>query len=206
MYRLSGVLAIMIALVGAACTPRVEVPGDELPEADAPNVTVPTIRVTPDHGLPGSEVRIAASGFPESDSVVVGFGPLNSEYEVLERVRTDDQGQVETSVTVPTWAERARPYVWVVASPDNEPRAVSGRFLIATAEEAAERQVRIEGTVTDEGVECPAMRDSDGALYTLAGAPDWVIPGVEIVVEGQVAEMSFCQQGTTIDVSEVTRR
>lgn len=67
-------------------------------------------------------------------------------------------------------------------------------------------ELRVEGRITDEGVECPAMRSADNTLYTLAGAPDWVTPGLEVVVTGSVAEMSICQQGTTISVKSVERR
>jgi hypothetical protein len=57
------------------------------------------------------------------------------------------------------------------------------------------------GTITDEGIECLAMRDRDGRLYTLAGVKrDAYAPGDEVCVRGEVAEMSYCMQGTTISV------
>jgi len=70
---------------------------------------------------------------------------------------------------------------------------------------AAAETVTVVGTLTDQGVECPAMQGDDGTLYTLT--PNDMIglvsPGARIRVEGSVAEMSICQQGVTIEVTKV---
>lgn len=69
-----------------------------------------------------------------------------------------------------------------------------------------EEVVRVTGTLTDEGVECPAMRGDDGTLYTLTGAD--LAPyetGDRLVVEGTRAGISFCMQGTTLAVTSVQR-
>lgn len=65
--------------------------------------------------------------------------------------------------------------------------------------------VRITGVVTDEGVECTAVRDDDGRLYTLAGAGESLRPGDRVEVVGRRAEVSFCMQGTTIEVERLRR-
>lgn len=59
--------------------------------------------------------------------------------------------------------------------------------------------VRVVGTLTDEGVECPAMRGDDGELYTL-GPRDMVRGevGDRVRVTGRIAEASICMQGTTL--------
>ena len=66
------------------------------------------------------------------------------------------------------------------------------------------RDLRVTGTLTREGAECQAMRSDDGRLYTLAGRNlgDF-FPGDRVQVEGRVAEISTCMQGTTIDVSRI---
>ena len=66
-----------------------------------------------------------------------------------------------------------------------------------------EGMVRIEGILTNEGIECRAMRGGSGELYTLAGDLAGLNPDDRICVEGTVAEFSICQQGTTIDVERV---
>jgi hypothetical protein len=59
------------------------------------------------------------------------------------------------------------------------------------------------GTLTGEGVECPAMRGDDGRLYTLAGNIGPFRPGDRVQVLGRPAQVSFCMQGTTIEVQAI---
>jgi uncharacterized protein DUF5818 len=59
----------------------------------------------------------------------------------------------------------------------------------------------VKGTLTDEGVECQAFRSTDGELYTLVGDLNGFQNGDEVVVCGAIAGISFCMQGTTINVS-----
>lgn len=192
-HRLSArglALTVLTACSAAANDPGTPPPGE------------PTISIAPRQGAPGEEVRITASGFPATSSVVIGFGPPQSEYSELSRVQTDAQGSVSTSVAVPSWAESGRDYVWVVADPSTRPRAISDPFQVTGDPRAG---VAVEGRITAEGVECPAMRDDADRLYTLAGAPDWVQTGQRVRVEGTIAEISICQQGTTITVEQIRR-
>ena len=60
------------------------------------------------------------------------------------------------------------------------------------------------GTITKEGVECPAGRTADGKHYTIATADrDKLRPGVRVRITGEVAQMSTCQQGTTISAERI---
>jgi|SRR5215213_911412 len=59
----------------------------------------------------------------------------------------------------------------------------------------------VKGTLTDEGVECQALRSDDGELYTLLGDLNDFRIGDKVVVCGTLVEISFCMQGTTIVVS-----
>ena len=59
--------------------------------------------------------------------------------------------------------------------------------------------VEITGCLTDEGVECPALRTKNNKLYTLTPRDlEGAQVGDLVTVTGTVAEISFCQQGTTI--------
>lgn len=64
--------------------------------------------------------------------------------------------------------------------------------------------LQIEGVLTGEGVECPALRGHDGQLYTLAGAPDGAIVGDALCVQGRLVEISICQQGITLEVETIS--
>lgn len=66
-----------------------------------------------------------------------------------------------------------------------------------------EGQVVVTGVLTEEGVECPALRGDNGRLYTLAGSTGTYGPGDRVKVRGARAEMSICQQGTTISVRSI---
>jgi len=66
--------------------------------------------------------------------------------------------------------------------------------------------VRVEGLLTSDGVECPSMRGTDGRLYTLVGDLRGFKTGDHVVVEATVAEVSFCMQGTTLEVKSIRRR
>lgn len=65
--------------------------------------------------------------------------------------------------------------------------------------------VTVVGTLNDEGAECPAMQGDDGKVYTLTPrtAVGRLQAGARVRVTGTVAEMSFCQQGTTIEVTRI---
>jgi hypothetical protein len=65
----------------------------------------------------------------------------------------------------------------------------------------------IVGVLTDEGAECPAMRGDDGTLYTLMprGVTDGFAVGDRVRIIGNEADVSICQQGTTIDVERIER-
>lgn len=73
--------------------------------------------------------------------------------------------------------------------------------LPASADEAERETICLKGTLTDEGVECPAFRSQDGTLYTLMGELGGLRPGDEACLCGVVAQMSFCMQGTPLSVS-----
>lgn len=65
----------------------------------------------------------------------------------------------------------------------------------------AGQTICVKGTLTDEGVECQALRASGGELFTLVGELGDYTVGDDVYVAGTVAEVSFCQQGTTLIVS-----
>lgn len=59
------------------------------------------------------------------------------------------------------------------------------------------------GTLTDEGVECQALRSTDDLLFTLVGDLSGVENGDKVFVCGLIATVSTCMQGTTINVSGI---
>lgn len=66
--------------------------------------------------------------------------------------------------------------------------------------------ITVIGTLTEEGVECQAMRSlDDNKLYTLTGNLQGFKNGDKVEVTGKVAEVSICMQGITIAVDKITK-
>ena len=134
MTRKTGILGVALtAVLFAGCGAPAEPPANDPPPAPTPPPEAPadpTLSVSPMSGPPGGTVRITADGFPANTDVVVGIGPPNSEYEVIERVRTTADGRVTADVSVPEWTQAGRDYVWVVAGTANQPRVISDRFAV----------------------------------------------------------------------------
>jgi hypothetical protein len=85
-----------------------------------------------------------------------------------------------------------------VAFPFPEHEMNAGRVLAS-----ADEPIIVTGLLTDEGVECPALRAEDGVLYTLVGKSDPFKPGDRVTVTGVPVEISTCMQGTTLQVKAI---
>ncbi len=172
-----------------------------------------SVRVAPGSGAPGTTVRVLASGFPPTTAVNIGVGPVGSEYEIVRRnVRTNANGGLITSAQLPEYADPNSQWRFVVVTEDQRIRGRSEPFDVRAeregvvgdpADDRGEDRVVVRGQLTDEGVECPALRDQDGTLYTLTGSTGQFSTGDHVRVEGTIAEMSICMQGTTIAIHEI---
>lgn len=60
--------------------------------------------------------------------------------------------------------------------------------------------VVVKGRLTDEGVECPTLRDRSNVLYSLAGSTGDYKRGDRVCVKGRIVEQSECMRGITITV------
>jgi hypothetical protein len=70
---------------------------------------------------------------------------------------------------------------------------------------SVDASVTVVGRLTDEGVECQALRGDDGQLYTLLGGELSGLPvETRVRVIGERLEFSSCQQGITIRVRSIT--
>jgi len=214
----SAALLAAALLLAAACSPG---GGGGNRDAERPAITVEPLT-----GPPGTEVRVRATGFPPDAVIDVGFGPPRAKYDLIARTRTDGNGSTAATVLVPARAQPGQPYVFVMAYPPTflritsdiftvtapaaaapgEPNPLPGESMVPDTNEAEASPagtVRVTGRLTDEGVECPALRGEDGKLYTLSGATDGFHTGDRVTVVGTLAEMSICMQGTTIAVQSI---
>lgn len=193
--------ACLLVLTLVAC----RVDGEPVTDPTPPPGPTPgelQVMVSASTVAPGETMTVRASGFPARAQVDIGFGQPRSEYSVVTQATTDAMGRVETTIDVPGWSMRGHPYVVVVTESEQAPSAVSEPFIVGRPGDT----VRTPGTLTDEGVECPAMRGPNGTLYTLAVADLQWGPGTQVMVEGTIAEVTICMQGTTLNVESIERR
>lgn len=70
----------------------------------------------------------------------------------------------------------------------------------ATIQSAQLLEPPIEGVLTNEGQQCPALRARDGHLYTLTGDLRGFKPRDRVCIMPDYIDMTYCQQGTTAHV------
>jgi LysM repeat protein len=162
--------------------------------------------VSPQRGAPGTIVEVAASGFPPAVPLRLLAGSQVSTLQEFQQVTSDRSGSAKLSARIPAWAAAKGTLVFAFETQDGRLRAVSDTFRVTSAPQPSSGTVSVVGTLTREGVECQAMRGDDGKLYTLPGdLPRGFGPGDRVRVVGEVAEASYCQQGTTISRARISQ-
>lgn len=184
----------------------IALPGRDRPPSDEPAGDL-RARVRPDAAAPGEPVTLIGRGFRPNERVRIGAGPPRAEYSRVGETRADAGGRVRAEARVPDWARPGRELVWVLHTRDGREAFARGFEVIepdgrdgGDDGDGDGRGTEVTGVITNEGVECPALRGEDGRLYTLAGDTGRFGPGDRVTVRGPIAEMSFCMQGTTIEV------
>ena len=73
-------------------------------------------------------------------------------------------------------------------------------MCITVNAQQSDNLVHLRGVITNEGIECPALRGDDGKLYTLTGITEQLYIGDVLEVVGKPVDVSICMQGTTISI------
>lgn len=186
---------LSLSLLGAALLPC---------HADAQRRVAPdSLRhiqeVAPLHGPPGTEVTVYTENLPLQAKVHLGVGATRTGFEALFEAEQGMWGEISGTIRIPETAPWDRAVLLVAFDAIFAPIGLSEPFHVTRPDGILQRT----GEITDEGVECLAMRDTDGFLYTLIGATDGLEAGAPVVLQGRFVEASTCNQGTTIEVVEV---
>ena len=155
--------------------------------------------IFPQSGPPGTEVTLETGGLPSITPVRIGIGAARVGFEEIGQLLTTEDGELTTTVQVPEWPEWDKTHVFIVFDFYFRPLALSAPFHVTGPDGTVLR----EGRLTDEGVECPSFRTNDGHLYTLSGDTQGFGPGDQVIIEGTIAEMSTCMQGTTLGLVRI---
>jgi hypothetical protein len=156
-------------------------------------------QIDPLHGPPGTEVTVYTENLPLQAKVHVGVGATRTGFEALFEAEQGMWGEVSATIRIPETAPWDRAVLLVAFDAIFAPIALSDPFHVTRPDGILQRT----GEITDEGVECLAMRDTDGYLYTLIGDTSGLQAGQGAVVQGRYVEASTCMQGTTIEVVQV---
>jgi hypothetical protein len=156
-------------------------------------------QVEPMYGPPGTEVTIFTENLPLQAKVHLGVGATRTGFEALIEAEQGMWGEVSGTITIPETAPWDRAVLLVAFDAIFAPIGLSEPFHVTRPDGILQRT----GTITGEGVECLAMRDTDGFLYTLVGNTEGLADGQSVVVQGRYVETSICMQGTTIEVVRV---
>jgi ABC-type transporter Mla subunit MlaD len=172
---------------------------------DAPPYLGADLAVAPPTAAPGSAVVLRAVGLPGKARVVAAFGPPRGEQPTIATGITDERGAIALDAAVPVAARPGDSGVFVIETENGRVRLVSETFTVASPGPAPGTRVEVEGTLSSEGVECPALRGDDGRLYALTD-PDagGFGPGDRVRVAGEVAGMSICMQGIPLTGTRIT--
>lgn len=155
--------------------------------------------MSPRSGPPGTVVTLRSTNMPAVTPVRIGVGALRFGFEEVAQVMTSDRGVLSTTVEVPQWAQRDLIHRFIVFDFYFMPIALSDIFHVTDADGMVLRR----GQLTNEGVECPALRGDDGVLYTLIGDIAEFEAGDDVTIEGTLPDAAICMQGTTIQVARI---
>ncbi len=154
--------------------------------------------VEPRMGPPGTAVEIYTENLPPQARIHVGVGAMRAGFEALAEGTQQIWGEVSATVTVPAYATSERPLVFILFNGIFSPIGISHPFHVTDDEGMVQRT----GRMTDEGLECPTMRDNDQYMYALSGDLGGLDPGDEVTVRGRIALSGPCGEVDTIEVVE----
>jgi LysM repeat protein len=110
--------------------------GEEPPDESEPEEDVAAVAISPASGVAGTEVDVAASGFPADTEVTVGVGIAGLEPTTSVTEMTDEDGMLATTVTIPEdEAEDGETWAVLVTTGGTDPVEASAEFAVVAAGE-----------------------------------------------------------------------
>ncbi|MFP3895997.1 MAG: GerMN domain-containing protein [Anaerolineales bacterium] len=130
-----------------------------------------TVEISPHSGPPGTTVRVMGEDFPPERQVEIGVGRPRSEYDVMTMAETDEEGHIDTEITLPDFVEPGDEWVIVIAAEYRPAKAVSEVFEVTTAESTTPSPT----STVQTDIYLVAV-DDDGQLGKRFGCNDSLVP------------------------------
>ncbi|MEZ4869175.1 MAG: LysM peptidoglycan-binding domain-containing protein [Caldilineaceae bacterium] len=89
-----------------------------------------TVSIAPSQGEAGTTVQLEATGFAPNIPVEIGFGRVNSEYDVIAQTITNENGALSRRVSVPPFAQPDDRYVFTVLPQGTTQETISSVFTV----------------------------------------------------------------------------
>jgi LysM repeat protein len=122
-------------------------PGQIIRMPDVESVLETIVAIAPICGLPGTNLLVVGSGFPQNTTIQLGIGQKNLEQNRIGEVTSDQFGRIDTSVILPSEAQPGT--TWVVTA---ETQVSNARFI---------------GTSNSFSVIPNAQNPNVGSIYTV---------------------------------------
>jgi hypothetical protein len=158
----------------------------------APDVTGATLIVSKPSAVPGESVQLTGTGYPANTAVEIGIGPPDSEYDVIASAQTDANGNLNTLVEVPAYADSGE---WIFVAAVQNTKVIADPIMITASSTAAPNpsvgegvNEPVDGEFTRTYIYLIAVEDA-GQSGTLIGCDDSVIP-VVVEIEPTIAPLT----------------
>jgi hypothetical protein len=159
--------------------------------------------VSPRSGAVGAVFKLATKGLPPNTQVQIMLGAIQTGFEVLETLQTDDQGRLQgqdsVNLKVPAWVQNDRAYLVMLTDVDYNPLAAADMFHPTDQNSVVKRK----GLVSLEDPSCPMLTSEAGEIYFLVGDTNVLRANGPLLIEGPIVAHGRCGQTTTIQVKSV---
>lgn len=163
----------------------------------------PRLYVEPAQARIGARVQLSARGLRPGTRITVMGGRNPGHLRPMGTLRVNERGRIYSRVRMPEWAIPGRNFFFALQSSHGRIIAQSRPIRVSGGGMEDNERLSITGELLRANATCPRLAGDNGRVYTLAGDLDDFEPGDRVRVSGEVAEVSNCQQGTTIVVDRI---
>ena len=163
------------------------------------------LTVRPRNVEAGQRVTLIGRDLPPGARLTLAVGRNPSRLERLRTVRSDLNGRVFATVSVPEWVRPGRNLFFALQVPGGGRTLALSRpvQVVDREEDGGDERISVTGVLLDPTATCPRLAGDDGRIYALAGNIRAFDTGDRVRVTGELADVSVCNQRRTIDIDRI---